>query len=107
MGGDIGTRHDPIAEAKAVLMGEDLRYWAAHPEIPALMSHLIAKGRYAWCRTPLIISNRCILWLLLLSRATFSSAFFSVVLLDFVRLFTVPALLLYGDTFLAYTNQMF
>lgn len=45
MGRDIGTQHDPIAETKATLIGEDLRYWAAHPEVPALVSHLMAKGR--------------------------------------------------------------
>lgn len=39
---------DPLAEGVAALVGEDFQYWTAHPELPALVSHFIAKGR-TWC----------------------------------------------------------
>lgn len=38
------ARCDPPVEASSALAGEDLKYWAAHPELPALVSHFMAKG---------------------------------------------------------------
>ena len=46
MNGDDCVKCDPIAKAKAVLMDGDLEYWVAHPEIPAIVSCLVAKGAH-------------------------------------------------------------
>lgn len=35
---------DPLAAARSALVGEDRAYWAAHPEIPALVSYFLANG---------------------------------------------------------------
>lgn len=36
---------DPLAEKESRLVGEDVAYWRAHPELPALISHFMAKGK--------------------------------------------------------------
>lgn len=33
-----------LFEVSSALAGEDLKYWAEHPELPALLSHFMAKG---------------------------------------------------------------
>lgn len=41
---DANYLDDPSAAARRTLAADDMAYWSAHPELPGLVAHFMAKG---------------------------------------------------------------